>query len=94
MVECVEKRERIDETRFQVDLDGVNVSGSHKVRVVDTYGEKKGADPRVFISKRRRSMLPRQMFMNDSARPFAGGHRDDNPVFMDTSADESSICEH
>ncbi|KAH8115457.1 hypothetical protein DFH11DRAFT_1507873 [Phellopilus nigrolimitatus] len=32
VVECVEKRERVDETRHQVNLDGVNVAGTLKRR--------------------------------------------------------------
>ncbi|KAF8891743.1 hypothetical protein BD779DRAFT_1512824 [Infundibulicybe gibba] len=31
VVECVEKRARVDESRFQVDLEGVNVAGTNKV---------------------------------------------------------------
>ena len=31
MVECVEKRERIDEARFAIDLEAVNVAGTNKV---------------------------------------------------------------
>ena len=31
MVECVEKREKIDEARFAIDLEAVNVAGTSKV---------------------------------------------------------------
>ena len=31
VVECVEKMTHIDESKFLVDLDGVNVSGTNKV---------------------------------------------------------------
>lgn len=31
VVECVEKRERIDESRFSVDLEAINVAGANKV---------------------------------------------------------------
>ena len=32
VVECAEKRARVDESRFQVDLESVNVAGTLKVR--------------------------------------------------------------
>ncbi|KAG5653515.1 hypothetical protein H0H81_012588 [Sphagnurus paluster] len=32
VVECVEQRKRVDETKFLIDLDGVNVSGTNKVK--------------------------------------------------------------
>ena len=31
VVECAEKRARVDESRFQVDLEGINVAGALKV---------------------------------------------------------------
>ena len=32
VVECVEQRTRVDETKFLVDLELVNVAGTNKVR--------------------------------------------------------------
>ena len=32
VVECVEQRKRVDEQKFMVDLEGVNVAGTNKVR--------------------------------------------------------------
>lgn len=32
VVECVEQRARVDEARFLVDLENVNVAGTNKVR--------------------------------------------------------------
>jgi hypothetical protein len=31
VVECVEQRMRVDEARFRVDLEHMNVAGTHKV---------------------------------------------------------------
>lgn len=31
VVECAEQRSRVDETKFLVDLEGVNVAGTNKV---------------------------------------------------------------
>jgi hypothetical protein len=31
VVECVEQRQRIDESKFIINLDGVNVAGTNKV---------------------------------------------------------------
>lgn len=36
VVECVEQRARVDETRFLVDLENVNVAGTNKVRSTGT----------------------------------------------------------
>lgn len=37
VVECVEQRARVDEARFSVDLDGMNIAGANKVRVVRSH---------------------------------------------------------
>jgi hypothetical protein len=34
VVECVEKRQRLDESKFKVNLEGMNVAGTNKVRRV------------------------------------------------------------
>ena len=34
VVECVEHRARIDEMRFSVDLDGINIAGTNKVLIL------------------------------------------------------------
>jgi hypothetical protein len=31
VVECVEQRARVDEARFHIDLEGMNVAGTNKV---------------------------------------------------------------
>lgn len=36
VVECVEQRARADEAKFKVDLEGVNVAGTNKVRLDDS----------------------------------------------------------
>lgn len=60
VVECAEQCTRVDEDRFLISLDGVNVAGTQKVRpllflilphIPDRFG---------FGWQRRRSMLPRQ----------------------------------
>lgn len=33
VVECVEQRRRVDEAKFIVNLDGVNVAGTNKVDI-------------------------------------------------------------
>jgi hypothetical protein len=56
VVECVEQRQRVDEERFNVDLEGMNLAGINKVRT--GTNRRKGC----LIDhdlKRRRSMLPK-----------------------------------
>jgi hypothetical protein len=36
VVECVEKRQRLDEGKFKVNLEGMNVAGTNKVRNLRT----------------------------------------------------------
>ena len=58
MVECVEQRQRVDEQKFNVDLDDLSMAGGNKVRfdsnrirLLEIYGH----------FKRRRSMLPKHV---------------------------------
>lgn len=40
VVECVEQRKQVDETKFLVDLDGMNVAGTNKVRLNVSIGRR------------------------------------------------------
>lgn len=81
VVECVEQKKHVDEAKFLVDLDGVNVSGTTKVRygVVDNF-------PCILIScQRRRSMLPK-LISHDFEE------RSSSDVEGDVSMDGSTSC--
>lgn len=57
VVECVEQRSRVDEAKFKVDLELVNVAGTNKVG----SGQHCASCLMCSISQRRRSMLPKHM---------------------------------
>lgn len=40
VVECVEQRIRVDEASFSVDLVGMNIAGTNKVRIVFTLSHR------------------------------------------------------
>ena len=57
VVECVEQRSRVDEEKFKVDLELVNVSGTNKVERLALCL----IFPSRALFQRRRSMLPKHM---------------------------------
>jgi hypothetical protein len=58
VVECVEQRVRVDEARFNINLDGMNVAGTNKVYSIplQMYTQLTNVPP-----QRRRSMLPKHI---------------------------------
>lgn len=92
VVECVEQRKRVDETKFLVDVEDMQYgTGSSKVHLPYTSPS---LCTDYLTLKRRRSMLP---------RPLASGMSSEMPLSSDTeredgdadqSIDGSSSCKH
>jgi hypothetical protein len=60
VVECVEQRIKVDEAKFQVDLEGTNVAGTNKVCALCSYCEE-ALIQTLYHFQRRRSMLPKHL---------------------------------
>lgn len=70
VVECVEKRTRVDETRFLVDLALANVAGVNRVRLFTDFVRLFARVVRVLMVhglQRRKSMLPKSIFASPGA---------------------------
>ena len=93
VVECVEQRKRVDETKFLVDVEDMQYgTGTSKVYLPYTHPHRRVLT--ILPLKRRRSMLP---------RPLASGMPSEMPHSSDTeredgdadqSMDGSSSCKH
>lgn len=79
VVECVEKRERIDESRFTVDLEAINVAGANKVGISLHILFYNFYNQLTSCAQRRKSVLPKQL-------PVLGPM----DMFMDNKASASS----
>ena len=89
VVECVEQRKRVDETKFLVDVEDMHYgTGTSKVHIyLPTYTPLRRVLTYLAL-KRRRSMLPRSM---PSEMPLSSDtEREDGDA--DQSMDGSSSC--
>ena len=91
VVECVEQRKRVDETKFLVDVEDMHyTTGASKVCLPTRIPFAVYIDLSCLQLKRRRSMLPRSL---PSEMPLSSDtEREDGDA--DQSVDGSSSCKH
>jgi hypothetical protein len=89
VVECVEQRACVDEARFSIDLDGMNVAGTNKVWL--SHNLQPSYIHNISL-QRRRSMLPKRI-SGDCAEPNESqeGESSRIDVSMDASEADSSM---
>lgn len=90
VVECVEKRTRVDETRFLVDLALANVAGVNRVRLFFGFVRLFARVVRVLTGccvQRRKSMLPKSIFASPGAdgKTVGGAGAAASPASSDSS---------